>query len=123
MFTDFWTGAGSWQMFHPRQKAAMADRVLKFPHDFDALFNEPVNPAGYGAISVPTTIITGSKTRPATRRISEILRQNIPQCRHEVIEGADHMGPVTHPQGVANVMADHLRRFAGDRSDVNTFVV
>jgi hypothetical protein len=40
-----------------------------------------------GALSLPTLVMCGEKTTVPDRRVTEILRDHIPQCRYELIPG------------------------------------
>ena len=52
----------------------------------------------------------GEKTTIPDRRVTEILRDHIPRCRYEVIPGAEHMSPLSHPEFIAQAIERHVTR-------------
>jgi len=42
--------------------------------------------------------LSGSRTTPVARRISQLLRLALPLAQHEELPGLGHMGPITHSQ-------------------------
>ena len=45
-------------------------------------------------------MLSGTRTVEAAHRIADLLRLALPYARHERVEGAGHMGPVTHAPAV-----------------------
>ena len=41
--------------------------------------------------------------------MAEILRDHIPRSRYELIPGAEHMSPLSHPEFVAEAIERHVR--------------
>lgn len=62
----------------------------------------PVDPAG---ITVPTLLVVGSESRQATHRLVARLASGLPDARVAVVEGANHLLPLTHPREVAELAA------------------
>jgi pimeloyl-ACP methyl ester carboxylesterase len=58
-------------------------------------------------LSAPALVMCGEKTTIADRRVTEILRDHIPRCRYEVIPGAEHMSPLSHPGFIAEAIERH----------------
>jgi pimeloyl-ACP methyl ester carboxylesterase len=52
----------------------------------------------------------GEHTPLPTRRIAEMLARAIPGAAADVVAGAGHMAPVTHPDAVAAALGRHLCR-------------
>ncbi|MGI8493237.1 MAG: alpha/beta fold hydrolase [Acidimicrobiales bacterium] len=61
--------------------------------------------AGLARISVPTTVVVGSRDQLTPRRHSEVLASSIPGARLEVIRGAGHQLPFEAPDRLANILA------------------
>jgi pimeloyl-ACP methyl ester carboxylesterase len=57
----------------------------------------------------------GEKTTVPDRRVAEILRDHIPQCRYELIPGADHMSPLSHPAFIAEAIERHINAASTQR--------
>jgi len=49
-------------------------------------------------VQLSTLTVCGEKTTAPDRRITEILREQMPKCRYIIIPGADHMSPLSHPE-------------------------
>ncbi len=57
---------------------------------------------------MPTLVVCGGGTTAPERRVTEILCDEIPECRYEVIPDAEHMSPLTHPDEVARLIDQQL---------------
>lgn len=100
-FVDFWSGDGAWERLPPVRQQLIAARIGSVIGHFNALFNDSLTRAALSRLPMPILCMTGARTRPAPRRIGELLRYALPQATHEVVANAGHMGPVTHGQAVA----------------------
>jgi pimeloyl-ACP methyl ester carboxylesterase len=65
-------------------------------------------PEEYSAITAPTRLIYGERTRPSTRAVIEILARAIPQAEVRGLPEAGHMSPFTHPGPVSDLLASHF---------------
>lgn len=61
-----------------------------------------------GGINLPILLVHGERTHPRFIRLTGILSEHIPGARLEVIPGAGHMSPLTHPEALAGLLAAHL---------------
>ncbi len=108
VFTDFWGGIGTWQTLDQVRKQAVMAWVPKAPLDFAALLTAGENislPA-----SIPVTLVRGEHTHRQTAKICDILVSEQPDCHPEVIANAGHMGPFTHAEKFAEIIAGHIFR-------------
>jgi len=55
-------------------------------------------------------LMQGSATRMSARGVVGQLLQALPQARQHLIDGAGHLGPVTHVQPVLQAMQKHLEK-------------
>jgi pimeloyl-ACP methyl ester carboxylesterase len=62
-----------------------------------------------GTLSVPTCIAQGEVTRPLFAIVSRAAARCIPNCRHLVVPGANHMWPDEDPAGFAAAVVDFLK--------------
>ena len=72
-------------------------------------------PAGVAAdrlseVRAPTLVITGDRDVPPLNEVGERLAREIPNARHVVIHGADHMVPWRKPDELARHVIDFLGR-------------
>ena len=100
-FVDFWSGAGTWERLPPVPRQLVAARIGSVIGHFNALFGDSLTREALSRLDLPILCMTGAQTRPAPRRIGELLRYALPRATHEVVANAGHMGPVTHGQAVA----------------------
>jgi len=107
LFVDFWSGAGAWQSMQPKQQQAVELRMPSVMRHFHALFDEPFARDELTHAAMPMLFLSGSRTRPVARRISQLLRLALPLAEHEELPGMGHMGPITH----ASRFNERVRQF------------
>jgi pimeloyl-ACP methyl ester carboxylesterase len=106
-FVDYWGGACTWAVLRPSVQAALIRWVPKAPLDFRALMEEPTPLAAYAGLRMPVLIMRGEHAPRPTRVIAELLPTLLP-ARLAVVQGAGHMGPLTHAPAVNALIAAHL---------------
>jgi pimeloyl-ACP methyl ester carboxylesterase len=107
-FVDYWNGEGMWAALKPEIRLAMVQYLPKAALDFHALIGEQTGIGDYAGFSFPVTILRGEFAPRPTRLIAEYLGSGIATAHSRVIEGAGHMGPITHPEMVVSAFADGL---------------
>ena len=108
-FVDFWNGEGSWARLDPARQAHLCDQIGRVAANFAAIAQEPCRLAQIRAIRCPTLLIRGERSPEPVRRIIGILAAAISRgARLAEIPGAGHMAPLTHPQFVDPLIADHI---------------
>lgn len=117
-FIDYWLGPGSWSGVPEDKRPAIAERMRSVGPQWHATFGEPALLSEFAGIEVPALLLTGSRSPAPTREISALLRGVLPQARSIELEGLGHMGPVTHPEKVDEVIEEFLRKETG--TPVNT---
>jgi pimeloyl-ACP methyl ester carboxylesterase len=111
-FVSYWNGSEGWTAMRPSLQQALIRWAPKAPLDFRALMDEPVPSSSYRALDFPVLILRGEHAPPPTRLIAERLRDLLPSSRLLAIEGAGHMGPITHAAEVAGLIARHIEAAA-----------
>ena len=109
-FVDFWSGPGVWSSLSPKQRQRIMAAAPKVPLDFWAAMSETATLDDYGDTHVPTLLMCGGDSPAVTRRIVAMLDIALPQAQLNVVPGAGHMLPLTHPAPVNEALATHLRR-------------
>lgn len=108
-FVDFWNGEGSWARLDPAKQAHLCGQILRVAANFAAVAREPCRLAQIRAIRCPTLLIRGERSPEPVRRIAGILAASISRgARLAEIPNAGHMAPLTHPQLVDPLVADHI---------------
>jgi pimeloyl-ACP methyl ester carboxylesterase len=107
-FIDYWSGPGAWAALRPAAQTAVTRWMPKAPLDFRALIDEPTGASRYSGLRVPTLILRGEQAPAPTRLIAEALQAAMAAARLEVVAGAGHMGPLTHPNEVNTLIVQHV---------------
>ena len=62
----------------------------------------------YAAVTAPTLLIAGSKTCAPARAVVDLLATALPNAKLEILKGAGHMSPFTHPAELNRLIVDYL---------------
>jgi pimeloyl-ACP methyl ester carboxylesterase len=107
-FMSYWLGRWRWWLSPERFKNAIAMTIPKVALEFSIAIDAQTTLQDYAEITAPTLLIVGSKTRAPTRAIIELLADTLPNAKKEVLKGAGHMSPFTHPKELNRMILDHL---------------
>jgi len=100
-FVDFWSGAGTWASMPRERRVAVTLRMPAVAAQFPALWHDPVGLADYRALDLPVLLMCGASSPIAPRRIVELLSTAMPQAELQPMSAMAHLGPITHPNTVA----------------------
>ena len=107
-FLDYRNGPGAWEALPeaPRERfRAVTESTVA---GFRSNLSNPTSLKDLEQFSLPTLVMCGEKTTVPDRRVTEILRDHIPRCRYELIPGAEHMSPLSHPEFIAEAIERHV---------------
>src|SRR5262249_55299715 len=76
--------------------------------DFHALFAGPTPADGLEKLTFPVLILRGERAPTPSALIAEHLSKLLPAARLLVVEGAGHMGPLTHTPEVSALLTQHI---------------
>lgn len=107
-FVDYWNGQGAWQRLSPHVQAALTRWAPKAPLEFAALMNARTVLEDFAGLDFPILVLRGEHAPLPTRIIADALPDAICCARVEVMAGAGHMGPMTHPDAVIARLAAHI---------------
>jgi pimeloyl-ACP methyl ester carboxylesterase len=107
-FVDYWGGRGAWEALRPSVQASLTRWAPKAPLDFRALLDERMPASAYTGLRVPALIMRGQHAPVPTRAIAERLPMLLPAARLAIVEGAGHMGPLTHADNVNAIIVRHI---------------
>jgi pimeloyl-ACP methyl ester carboxylesterase len=105
-FVDYWNGEGAFAGLKPDYQADILRYLPKASLDFHALLDETTPPEAYQAIKAPALILRGEHAPTPTRTVADALVSMLPDATGKVVEGAGHMGPISHAEIVAETIAD-----------------
>lgn len=108
-FVDYWNGAGAWAALRPSVRDALMRWLPKSTLDFRALIEDTTPIASFGRFTCPVHVIRGQYARGPSRLIAHELIRTMPHATLDVLPGAGHMGPVTHPTDVNACIAGYIR--------------
>jgi pimeloyl-ACP methyl ester carboxylesterase len=108
LFLDYRNGPGTWVGTPEKAKTRFLGQTAQTVEGFLSNLSNPTTLDDCRRISAPTTIVCGAETTAPDRRVTELLRDAVPGCRHVTIPGAGHMSPLTHPEDLARIVLDHL---------------
>jgi pimeloyl-ACP methyl ester carboxylesterase len=120
-FIDYWNGPGAWEAMRPAAQNALIHWAPKGPLEFRAVMDEATPASAYGALNFPVLVLRGEHAPMSTRLIAEGLSQLLPTTRLMVVDGAGHMGPLTHAPVVSMPIMRHILE-AEDRRAAVTLV-
>ena len=107
-FVNYWNGPGAWDALRPMVQQALIRWSPKAPLDFRALIEEPTPASAYRTLDFPVLILRGEHAPPPTRVIAEGLSRLLPASRLLTVDGAGHMGPLTHAPEVSALIVHHI---------------
>ena len=108
-FIDHYNGEGSWSALPDATRERMLRISDAAVRAWTALLANPITVSDLTRIRVSTLVVQGSQTTAPERRLCEIVAERVPEARQVLIEGAGHMVPLTHPAGMAEALAAHVR--------------
>ena len=112
-FVDYWSGAGSFDQLTSERRARIAVVMHKVRQDFDALYGDSVPLAAYRQIQVPVLYLHGAASPRSTRHIAALLGLGMRQADVRILDGVGHMGPVTQPERVNELIEYFLEMIEG----------
>jgi len=109
-FIDYWMGSGAWAAIPASRRQAVATSIVNVEGWFNAVSTEPTLLEAYAAIDIPVLCMTGTESPASSRAVAHALAKTLPQLSMIEFEGVGHMGPVTHPEIVNDVIAEFIER-------------
>lgn len=109
-FIDFWMGNGAWDRTPEPRKGPIAASVTNVRRWAKALFEEPTPLAAFSRVNIPVLYMVGKDSPASSRGVARLLTRVLPQVHLIEFEGVGHMGPITHPEIVNEVISCFLER-------------
>ena len=107
-FIGYWGGDAAWVAMNAAQRNAVAQRMLAVPRHFDACFAARWSQNLLSRLTMPILLMNGTRTRTPTRRVAELLSRALPHVQRCELDGAGHLGPMTHADTVTQWMSTYL---------------
>lgn len=109
MFVDYWMGQGAWAALPGTTRAAYERVAYTVFREAESLLRDRTPRAAYQAIVAPVLVLSGTNSPAGARRAAALLASALPSGEARAIDGAGHMGPITHARIVNAAIAAHLR--------------
>ena len=109
-FIDYWMGSGSWEQMPTARKEPIAESITKVRRWGYALFNEPTPLEAFRSLEIPVLYMSGKCSTSSALGVARLLTATLPQVEVKEFETLGHMGPITHPDQVNQVIARFLNR-------------
>jgi pimeloyl-ACP methyl ester carboxylesterase len=107
-FMSYWLGRFRWWLAPEKFKSAIEATIPKVALEFSIAIDAPTTLKDYAEITAPTLLIAGGKTRAPTRAVIDLLAQTLPNATVDILKGAGHISPFTHPAEVNRLILDRL---------------
>lgn len=109
-FVEYWSGAGSWAALSPETRASFLRVGHKVFAEVRSLADDRTPLSAYAGLHLPALFMYGERSPAAAHRIAALLEATAPDGVAVCIQGAGHMGPITHAGDVLAALAPHLAR-------------
>ena len=107
-FIDYWMGTGSWKQTPEERKPPIVASVTNVRRWAHALFTEPTALEAFRSLDVPVLYMVGKRSTPSAHGVARLLTTALPRVELVEFEDLGHMGPVTHPAAVNEVIKQFL---------------
>lgn len=109
-FLDYRNGEGTWARISEEVKARFLASTPNNVAGYKSNLSNPTTLHDLEGIHIRTLVVCGSKATLPDRTVSEIVRNHLPICNYALLEGAEHMSPITHPKELASLIEEHIVR-------------
>jgi pimeloyl-ACP methyl ester carboxylesterase len=110
VFVEWWNGEGAWDALPPPSRAQFLKVGRKVYFEVKSLVFDETPASAYAPFTGRALVINGAKTPAPARRVGELVAAALPNGERILVEGAGHMGPLTHATIVNDAIASHLAK-------------
>jgi pimeloyl-ACP methyl ester carboxylesterase len=114
-FMDFWTGSGSWDRLPLFVRAEMLKSARKIALDWHAAFAFAPDRQNLAALGPRTLLVRGTESPRPMLALVDALHALMPGSTRLIVEGANHLLPLTHADALTNAILSHLHADAERR--------
>jgi pimeloyl-ACP methyl ester carboxylesterase len=107
-FIDYWMGSGSWKQMPAARKPPILASVSNVRRWAYALFTEPTPLRAFRLLDFPVLYMTGKKSTASALGVARLLTRVLPRVEIVEFDQLGHMGPITHPEQVNQVIRQFL---------------
>lgn len=103
-FMASWGLGDAWADLSEQAKARRTRAMQAITTGEPAIYEDTaglLRPGGLDSVDLPVLLVEGALSPDPIRWVNDGLARRLPRAERAVIEGADHMAPLTHPAAVA----------------------
>ena len=104
-FLDYWMGAGTWRRTPDERKGPIAASMVNVRRWGHALTTDDAPLDAFSALNMPVLYMVGGQSPASAHAVAERLMSVLPNATHHLFPELGHMGPVTNPDVVNEVIA------------------
>jgi pimeloyl-ACP methyl ester carboxylesterase len=112
-FVDYWGGPGAWMRLAAPARDGLIRILPKVAMEFQAALHHPATAADLRRLRMPKLLLRGEASPLSARRVAARIAGAWGAADVEVIGGAGHMGPFTHPEAFGSRIEAHLEACSG----------
>lgn len=109
-FIDYWMGSAAWKRTPAQRKQSITAAVVNVRGWAHALLSEPTPLEAFRSLDIPVLYMTGKLSPASSLGVAQLLAGALPKVELVQFEELGHMGPVTHPDVVNQVIARFIER-------------
>ena len=109
-FIDYWMGLSSWANTPDARKAPISTSIVNVRRWGHALLTEPTALDAFRVLDIPVLYMVGQSSPQSSLGVARLMTGALPRVEVIQLDGLGHMGPITHPRQVNQVIADFLDR-------------
>jgi len=109
-FIDYWMGTGGWKQTPEQRRPQIIAAVMNVRRWAHALFTEPTPLEAFRSLEVPVLYMVGKRSTSSAHGVARLLTSVLPRVEIVEFESFGHMGPITHPDPVNEVIKKFLER-------------
>lgn len=110
LLVDRFNGVGTWEGMSDRAHQSLLAAVESLVVGFTANAENPTTLEDCKGVTIPTLLVWGHQSGGPEKMMVNLLAAALPDNRSVGIPGARHQSPLTHPEQVAGLIADHTSR-------------
>ena len=107
-FIDYWAGLGCWAAQPEARRLKLLGSVRSLRTAWSATFFERWSAAALRSLDTRCLLISGARSTAAARHAIGLLRDTLPNTSVVNLDGLGHLGPITHPERVNEIVNTFL---------------